>query len=409
VDLKARLARLDHLTRRPASSSSPARADAAPADREKAVLGGLLGLSPLATAAGEVWARDDHEPAPVRAPGRLPDVAGILPAGLPADLSLGEILFLDTETTGLAGGTGSLAFLVGLGWWEAGSFTVRQVFLAGPGREAPLLAAIAETSSRFRVVVTYNGGSFDLPLLRTRALLARRDDPCAGLVSWDLLTAVRRLWGRRLRDCRQQTAEAAICGLTRAEGDIDGALIPQTYFRYLQEGEAGLLPNVLRHNRRDLCGMAHLLGEVIGAATALTPAPAARDPWPGCWQDAWARGRVCERRRLDTDAAAWLARAVDEAGIGAAFGPLAPAHLGDVPLVFLLDAVRVLKRAAAWGQIAAVLEAGLALHPQDPRLHREAAILYEHRLDDVGRALRHAEILGDPRRLARLRSRRATS
>ncbi len=400
MDLKARLARLDQLTRKPASSASASPPAAAAVD-----LGARLGLSPMPTAAGDAWARDDREPVPVCAPGPLPDVAGILPAGLPADLAPHEILLLDTETTGLAGGTGSLAFLVGLGWWEAGSFTVRQVFLAGPGREAPLLAAIAEVSSRFRVVVTYNGASFDLPLLRTRALLARRDDPCAGLVSWDLLTAVRRLWGRRLPDCRQQTAEAAVCGLARGDGDIDGALIPQTYFRYLQEGETALLPNVLRHNRRDLCGMGHLLAEVVAAAATLTPAPAPRETWPGCWQDAWARGRVCERRRLDGEAAAWFSRAADDAGLGV----LAPGHLADVPLAFLLDAVRVLKRAAAWERVARLLETGLALHPEEPRLHREAAILYEHRLDDLARALRHAEILGEPRRVARLRSRREGS
>ncbi len=80
-----------------------------------------------------------------------------------------------------------------------------------------------------------------------------------------------------------------------------------------------------------------------------------------------------------------------------------------MPLVFLLDTVRVLKRAAAWERIAEVLEVGLTLHPREPRLHREAAILYEHRLDDPARALRHAEVLGEPRRLARLRARRSSS
>jgi uncharacterized protein len=396
VDLKARLARLDQLTRKPVA---PAPASSG---RDEGILRDQLGLASLATTAGETWARDDREPVTaLRAP--LPDVAGILPAGLPADLAPQEILFLDTETTGLAGGTGSLAFVIGLGWWEAGSFTVRQLFLSGPGREASLLAAVAEVSSRFRVVATYNGGSFDLPLLRTRALLARRDDPCARLVSWDLLTAVRRIWGRRLPDCRQQTAESMICGLVRGDDDIDGALIPQTYFRYLQEGDVGLLPNVLRHNRRDVCGMGHLLGAVLAVAAELTPAPSSQSAWGGMWHDAWARGRICERRRLDQEAAAWLARALDDAGVGA----LAPGHLEDIPLAFLLDAIRVLKRAADWPRVAAVLEVGLVRHTEERRLHREAAILYEHRLGDLARALAHAETLGEPRRLARLLARLA--
>jgi hypothetical protein len=217
-------------------------------------------------------------------------------------------------------------------------------------------------------------------------------------VSWDLLTAVRRLWGRGLPDCRQQTAETLVCGLARGDGDIDGALIPATYFRYLQEGDAGLLPCVLRHNRRDICGMAHLLGEVLGAAATLTPAPSSTDLWRGNWHDAWARGRICERRRRDRDAADWLARAVDDAVV----------RHTDLPLVFLLDAVRILKRAADWRRVAALLDAGLLAYPHEPRLHREAAILYEHRLADLARALRHAEALGDPRRLARLLARRDT-
>jgi hypothetical protein len=147
--------------------------------------------------------------------------------------------------------------------------------------------------------------------------------------------------------------------------------------------------------------MGHLLGEILAAAATLTPAPPFHEAWPGCWQDAWARGRVCERRRLDADAAAWLTRAADHAGLGVQ----APAHLGDVPLAFLLDAVRILKRVAAWPRVEGLLDAGLVRHPQEPRLHREAAILYEHRLRDPERALRHALILGDQRRLARLQSR----
>ena len=134
-------------------------------------------------------------------------------AEVPAGLRWCDIVFLDVETTGLAGGTGTLVFLVGVAWWTAdGALEVRQLFLPGPGREAPLLAELARVAARFRVVATYNGASFDLPLLRTRARLARRRDPFRHLVSWDLLVAARRCWGRRLPDCRQQTIETTVCG-----------------------------------------------------------------------------------------------------------------------------------------------------------------------------------------------------
>jgi uncharacterized protein len=404
MDLKSRLAKLDSLTRRPTPVSAPGSVNTPDAFRdvtsEASLLTTGLGLSASPRADGTLWWRDDVAAQPAPPALALPEVVAVLPAGLPLDLRPPEILFLDIETTGLAGGTGSLAFLVGLGWWDDGGFVVRQLFLPGPGREGPLLEELAATAARFRVVVTYNGASFDLPILRTRALLARRDDPFAGLASWDLLTAVRRLWRRSLENCRQQSAEVELCGLTRPPGDIEGALIPYTYFRWLRENDPGLLPAVLLHNRLDVAGMGHLLHRVLDAAATLAPAPPAYELWRGTWREAWSRGRICERQRLADEAAGWLARAVDDAGIGV----LAPGHL-DVPLAFLLDAVRVLKRTADWPRVAVVLESALVRHPQDMRLLREAAILYERRLVDLVRALQHAEALGDARRIARLRAR----
>jgi uncharacterized protein YprB with RNaseH-like and TPR domain len=306
---------------------------------------------------------------------------------MPEGLDWREVLFLDTETTGLAGGTGTLAFLIGLAWWNpGGSLEVRQLFLPGPGREGPLLSELARLASRFRVVATYNGACFDLPLLRTRARLARRPDPLGHLVGWDLLVATRRCWGRRLADCRQQTIEELVCGRPRGDGDIAGALIPAAYLAFVQEGLVGDLPAVLRHHRRDMQGLALVLSALADEAAALER----QDHQPTHWSTAWSRALICERRRRTRDAASWALQ-VDPREVPA-----------DAPV---RDAIRLLKRVADWPAVQRLITAGLERWPGEPRLHHEAAILYEHRLDDPLQALHHARVLADERRIARLLAR----
>jgi uncharacterized protein YprB with RNaseH-like and TPR domain len=404
VDLRKRLARLDQLTRRPATGD-----DAEAARRPAAVRSGAgadadlarvmiddLGLTRTPTPSGDLWWRDDRRPVPAPAGGddaRAVDVAGILPAGTPGDLRWSDILFIDTETTGLAGGTGTLPFLVGLAWYDRDGLTVRQLFLPGPGQEEPLLGALADLAARFRVAATYNGAAFDLPLLRTRARLARRDDPCGHLTGWDLLVAVRRLWGWQLPDCRQQTMEAMLRGEARGPGDIDGALIPAVYTAFVRDGDAGLLPAVLRHNRRDMEGMARVLAAMADRAEAVAAGPNVANV---CWQEAWRNALVAERsgdRRL---AAAWAADAADT---------LHRRGSEDIAPAAILDAIRLLKREADWPRVRSLAVLGLDRWPDDPRLHYEAAVLYEHRLGEFGRALVHARALGDPRRIRRLEDR----
>ena len=228
-------------------------------------------------------------------PPRLPDLGGLLPRHWDAAVDPADLLFLDTETTGLAGGTGTVAFLVGLAWWEQGRLRIEQHFLPEPAHEAALLEAVASAAAGRKVVVSFNGASFDWPLLRTRALLNRMDDPLAGLAGWDLLVPARRVWGRQLADCRQQTLEAEVCGLVRGPGDIPGERIPQAWFDFLAGGDAEPLQRVLEHNRRDMEGMARVLLEVCAAARQLeAPPPPGLDP---DWRLAWSLGRICERRR----------------------------------------------------------------------------------------------------------------
>jgi len=388
MDLKKRLARLDRLTSK-RTGQSPESVDAVSGEvLERALTG--LGLEPVRTPAGEIWVREYRdELAPPTKP--LPDLAEFFTRAREANPEPAELLLLDTETTGLAGGTGTLAFLVGVSWWEGEGLVTRQYFLAGPGREAALLSDLRRLGKRFRVVMTFNGASFDLPLLRTRSLMNRLPDPLAELVSWDLLVPARRLWGRLLPDCRQQTLEVEVCGRRRGRGDIEGSQIPQTWFDFLGTGEVGLLPSVLRHNRRDMVGMADLLRRIVDAAAGI--ARSGQEIVEEPWQVLWAKARICERRRLNDAAASWMAAALSAA-------PVAVEHPR-----FVLDAVRILKRVADWSLVEKVIAAARTGGLEEPWLHREAAILYEHRLCRLETALEHARLSGENHRVQRLQRR----
>jgi len=396
MDLKKRLAQLDRLSRRPASAGDPSnrntQADpSAVASTRSAAIAGL-GLGESATDAGPVWSCGHRDVLP--GPGDpLPNLREFFSRTVDFEVDPGQILFLDTETTGLAGGTGTIPFLVGVSWWEKGGFTTRQYFLPGPGHEAAMIQELSFLAAGFRIVVTFNGASFDLPLLRTRARLNRLEDPLAGLVVWDLLVPARRLYGNRLPDCRQQTLEREVCDVRRDEGDIEGSRIPQVWFDFLATGEAGLLPRVMTHNHRDMVGMGRLFNLVVEAANSLVTGFGSPDN-PN-WLDGWALGRICERRR-DTEAAlAYL-------GISVATAPRhGPGGLGDPR--FLADAVRILKRGGDWLLVERVINDGLSAGVDEPWLHREAAILYEHRLGKWPKALDHALKSGDDHRVARLR------
>lgn len=397
MDLKQRLAQLDKLTGKPVPAGVGARPESARSNGGEDELLGTLGLRRAETTAGPVWYRDTCDPIAPLAP-RLPDLTGFLAREASARPAATDLLFLDTETTGLAGGTGTLVFLLGVSWWSGAELRTRQYFLPGPGHELALLTTLAEHADGFRAVLTFNGASFDLPLLRTRALLNRLPDPLAGLLSWDLLVPARRLWGHRLADCRQQTVESRVCGRERGPGDIDGARIPQTWFDFLATGAAGQLGHVLNHNQRDMAGMALIFARIWEHALELETGAAATAPPVGAEAGrahCWALGRICERRQASEAAAMYFARAwVREWGLLS--GP-------EVRRRFRRDAIRNLKRCRRWDLLEELIHDGLESDPRDAVLHREAAILYEHRLVDLDRALVHAQVVGDGHRAARLR------
>jgi uncharacterized protein YprB with RNaseH-like and TPR domain len=279
-----------------------------------------------------------------------------------------RLLFLDTETTGLAGGTGTYAFLVGAGWVQEDRFIVVQHFMRDLDEEPALLHALAPLLEQASGLVTYNGTGFDVPLLETRFVLARRRWP--GLLGHvDLLRSARRVWSSRFEDCRLSTLEREVLGLVR-EDDVPGALIPTLYFDFLRYRRAAPLARVFAHNRADVLSLAALLGWLTRAIQST------EDTLPP--GDLAGLGRLCER--VDLERSAHYYRSALRAGLD---GP---------------EGHRVRLRLALWEKRCARWEAACALWRDatgttgfDPRPWEELAKYHEHRSRDLPAA--HAIVL----------------
>ncbi len=173
-------------------------------------------------------------------------------------LDLAGTVFVDTETTGLSGGAGTTVFLLGLGRLAEDSLLVRQYLITAFAAERAMLTDAARWLAGTSALVSYNGKSFDLPLLATRARLLGVADPFAGLPHLDLLHTTRRAFGRRWLDCRLATAERQLLGFIRHD-DLPGSEAPEAWFAWLHRGDAGRLPGVARHNHWDIVSLAILL------------------------------------------------------------------------------------------------------------------------------------------------------
>lgn len=172
-----------------------------------------------------------------------------------------RVLFLDTETTGLSGGAGTVAFEIGLGFIDERGMVIRQYVMRDYSEEGPMLGEIASLFQRFDTVVSFNGKSFDLPLLESRMVMNRIRLPVTQMPHLDLLHAVRRVYKLRLKRCNLASLEEAVLG-KRREDDLPGAQVPQRYFTYIQTREFSLLEDVLRHNLDDVKSLACLTGHL---------------------------------------------------------------------------------------------------------------------------------------------------
>ena len=281
-----------------------------------------------------------------------------------------RLLYLDTETTGLAGGTGTYAFLVGVGFFDGDEFEVRQFFMRDLDEEPALLTVLEETFRKFDGFVTYNGAGFDLPLLETRFVLGRRRFP-GEVFHVDLLGPARRLWSARLADCRLGTVEESILRFIR-EDDLPGALIPTVYFEYLRRKRPDELPRVFEHNRHDILSLAALTGWVADAV--------ARAPHP----------------ELDPEALAGLGRMLEGADPERSLACYRLALDTGLPTPsrerLLLRLAHREKRLARWDEARALWEAAArAPREFDPRPWEEIAKVHEHRRRDLAAALQVVE------------------
>lgn len=179
-------------------------------------------------------------------------------ARIDAVIDPARLVLFDTETTGLAGGTGTRAFMIGVGDWHEGAFRERQLLITTLAGEAAMLDHLASWLRPDAVLVSYNGKSYDAPLLKTRFRLHQRACPLEGLMHIDLLHPVRRRWRGAWENCRLATAERQLLQVVR-EDDLPGAEAPAAWLGFLRGGSAGPLHRVARHNSQDLRSLGGIL------------------------------------------------------------------------------------------------------------------------------------------------------
>ena len=292
-----------------------------------------------------------------------------------------RIVFFDTETTGLSGGAGTLAFLAGCGWFEGENFRVRQFLLAGPGGERAQLAELTKIFDDASLVVTYNGRTFDVPLMDMRWAFHRTSTPTADMPHLDMLPPARRLWGSTPeRSCSLSSLERAVLGFHRL-ADVPGFEIPGRYFQFVRTNDARAIAAVLDHNRHDVISLAALMSHALWL---VREGPlACREP-----VERLGLGRLYERAGDD-------ARAIDAYEMAARGDEIEVRRLALARLAHLLRRDRRYDAAAAaWQGVFDLAgdEMG-ALSALDRRAIEALAIHHEHRARNLPEARRYAEVL----------------
>jgi uncharacterized protein YprB with RNaseH-like and TPR domain len=263
-------------------------------------------------------------------------------------------IFIDLETTGLSGGAGMVAFLVGCGFFDLGAFQVRQFLLTSHAGERALLAACADFFEDADLIVTYNGKTFDVPVMETRWLFHRMEPSLDGVAHFDMLHPARRLWRHDEQGCRLSTLERTLFDVQRV-GDVPGMEIPARFFHFVRSGDPCPLEPVLEHNRIDLVSLAAVTAHAVRLV---------QDGIPRCRDgaEALALGKVYERAGRFDQASACFEYAAGDAG----------AHV-DVKAEALYLKARRLRRERRFMEAADVWRTILGL--RQPRVGRRSQLL----------------------------------
>ena len=279
------------------------------------------------------------------------------------DIDPQRLVFLDTETSGLSSGCGNRVFLLGLARLAPDRLQMRQYLLSRLCGEAAMIEAAESWLQEGDILVSYNGKTFDIPLLGSRCRLARKPDPFTGRRHIDLLYPLRRAFARRWPDCRLATAEARLLGFHR-HNDLPGSQAPVAWFDWLRRGDYGRLPGVCRHNRWDLLSLVTLLPVV--SLVYLDPGRFAADI-ASVARAQMRSGRDAQALRLLRDGR----RHLDQTG--------------------LLELARLCRRQGDWRQSLAIWEELAA--KDNAQAIEHLAKYYEHVTGDYAQALRHARRL----------------
>lgn len=283
----------------------------------------------------------------------LQDSAGIKPE---------NILFLDTETTGLGGGAGTVAFLVGIGQFKDGQFVVTQHLMRDYDEEIFVLNPVLEALNACDAVVTFNGASFDMPLLQSRLVMNGLHRSYSAPINIDLLHIARRVYKLRVKPCSLTQLENDVFHQARAD-DLPGSAVPERYFRYIKTREMALLDDILKHNAQDVLSMARLLYALINLHEQPLTAQDQRD--------LFSLGRVFKKRG-ECERAKVCFRACGEENVKA----MAQMQLADI-----------FRREGRHGDAADVYERMRYLGVKDAKLYINLAKIYEHRFKAPERAL----------------------
>jgi uncharacterized protein YprB with RNaseH-like and TPR domain len=308
-----------------------------------------------------------------------PDILGFLSREAAFEgLDLSSAVFLDLETTGLSGGTGTVPFLVGLAYYRDERFRVTQFFLDEMGEEAGLIGELTRfiQDMGFKSLVTYNGKAYDLPLIETRFALHRAACPLRGLPHLDFLFSARSLWKHKYESCTLFNLARQIVQAERSE-DIPGGEIPLRYFQYIRSGDFSLIEPILYHNQEDLLS---LLGLVVAGAILVERNREASARGEADAMDLYGVARLFERAGDTTTSAALLEKALAGGrGLSAETSQMARKKLS-----------RHFKRNKDWDKALPFWQGIAAGETVDCDCFRELSMYFEHTAKDYEEALRVA-------------------